>query len=457
MKSCVVLLPLVSGGCLARLALAGEQRTHLATFLGFAGVFGVASAACLLAILDALSVPWTGATFVVAAALLLILECAAIYLTRTRSLQWFSNARETTTSARIFATGLALLIVAHIALAAIDALNRPVFPWDATMHWATKAKVWFDQQRLVDFVVAEQWIETRQASLVFTDEHPGYPVAMPLIQVWMCIAWGQWSSVAINVPWVLLMCSLALFFYGESRLSGVSRLAALLFTYFLASIPILGTHVALSGYSDFPQGVVFFAAFLLVQRSLAHPDWLRGLIALAMAVAVTQVKNEGFFWAASLLVTSLFMLQPLVRALGVSVVCLLLAALAFFLVPQDFEFAGHSLASLKIAFRPEHLAALPRQFYATLSWNLLFLVLASGWGVFFVVGVRDRALRALFFTVAATTWLYILLYSLTKYAPGATALTSAPRIFLHLAPLQLFFAMLVWQRLMNRYPGTKTG
>ncbi|MEM8942303.1 MAG: hypothetical protein AAGC91_09110 [Pseudomonadota bacterium] len=454
-QSSVILLPLLSGVCLARFALAGGLPTHLATFLGFTIVFGAASAAGLLAILDALSVKWTNTAFTVACVVLLVAECVAIYLTRTRSIHWCSSARGTTRSQRFLATALALLILAHILLAAIDALNRPLFPWDATMHWATKAKVWFEQQRLVDFVTAEQWIEARRDSLTFTDEHPDYPVTMPLLQVWMCIAQGHWSSVAINLPWVLFLCSLALLFYGESRLLGVSWLTALLFTYFLVSLPLLGTHVALSGYADFPQGVVFFAAFLLVQRAFMFPDWMRGLLALALAIFVTQVKNEGFFWAASLLATSLFMVQPLVRALGISAATLLLVVIAFFLVPQNFEFAGHSLASLKIGFRPEHLAALPQQFYATLSWNLMFLVLASGWLAFFVVGTQDRVLRAMFVTVAATTTLYILLYSLTKYAPGSTRLTSAPRIFLHLAPLQLFFAMLVWQRLVNRYPGSQ--
>ncbi len=75
---------------------------------------------------------------------------------------------------------LVLLIVLRLVTLGLELVWRPLFPWDATMHWATKARVWFDSQSLVPFVENGQWLELGGAG-VFTDHHPGYPVTTPLV------------------------------------------------------------------------------------------------------------------------------------------------------------------------------------------------------------------------------------------------------------------------------------
>ena len=51
----------------------------------------------------------------------------------------------------VFAAVLAML-AARTGMLAIDTALRPLFGWDATMHWATKTRVWFEYLELRPFL-----------------------------------------------------------------------------------------------------------------------------------------------------------------------------------------------------------------------------------------------------------------------------------------------------------------
>ncbi len=86
------------------------------------------------------------------------------------------------------------------------------------MHWATKARVWFEYNRIVPFVTKDAWLEMGGAG-VFTDRHPDYPVTVPLLQVWMNLALGHWDESLMNLPWLLCLIALGSAFYGQLRVT----------------------------------------------------------------------------------------------------------------------------------------------------------------------------------------------------------------------------------------------
>ena len=76
---------------------------------------------------------------------ILILTASVILLRRTPISNRTQPALRKMTAAQkwLFMLLLILLIV-RLALLGTEVFLRPLFPWDATMHWATKAKVWFE-------------------------------------------------------------------------------------------------------------------------------------------------------------------------------------------------------------------------------------------------------------------------------------------------------------------------
>src|ERR1700676_557517 len=76
-------------------------------------------------------------------------------------------------------------LTVHVALMAAEIAWRPLYPWDAWVQWATKARVWYELGRLVPFVHAEQWLSS--AGGAYFDASPNYPATVPLLQVWTCV------------------------------------------------------------------------------------------------------------------------------------------------------------------------------------------------------------------------------------------------------------------------------
>ena len=346
---------------------------------------------------------------------------------------------------------LVALALLHLVLAATEAAQRPLFPFDATMHWATKARVWYDQGAMQPFVDNLEWLELFDEPGVFTDHHPDYPPTIPLMQVWICLGLGSWSETAINWPWPLLMAAGGLMFFGQARAFGASLVTATAFTYFLMSLPLLNTHVALAGYADFPLGLCYLGALLALLRSHRDRDAGYLLMAVLLAVMATQVKNEGFFWACTLLITLLYMRLPLRFALALSLGGMLVAGGLLLAIPDNLEVAGHTLETLRIFYRPGALSALLESTFTMGSWHLMApLMIGLALPMLFLAR-SDNSLRPLAATLAGAAVLYVFLFTSTRFAYGAFKVTASGRIGLHLVPAFLFLAMLTWQQIADRY------
>jgi hypothetical protein len=195
------------------------------------------------------------------------------------------------------------MLVAWLAVRAltlgIEIGLRPLFPWDAWIQWATKARVWYELGYLAPFARAEAWFAANGG--VFFDASPEYPPTIPLLQVWSCIALGRWDDALMNWPWLAIAVALVLAVYGGMRRMGHAPGAAIVAAAFVATLPLLDVHVALAGYADMPLAA-YYSVAVLAMLAWTHGRTRSDLtLAIAFALACTQIKQPGVVWAATVL------------------------------------------------------------------------------------------------------------------------------------------------------------
>ena len=161
-------------------------------------------------------------------------------------------------------------IALRFLLLGMEVSWQPLYPWDAWTQWATKARVWFELGRIVPFAGSDAWFAAGGAA--YFDAAPGNPPTVPLLQVWACIALGRWDDALMNWPWWQIAVALALAVYGALRALDMSALAALVVTFFVASLPLANVHVALAGYADLPLAACYTCAVLALLRWIATRD-----------------------------------------------------------------------------------------------------------------------------------------------------------------------------------------
>ena len=420
--------------------------------LGYGILFGLLTVAMMLRVLDASGIVLTffaGATPL--ALLVLAFAC----------LQFFQRGSTVTPRTNPGAFGLSrpqlalfvfflILIDLRILSLALELVWRPLFPWDATMHWATKARVWFDAQAIVPFVDNLRWLELGGEG-VYTDHHPGYPITTPLLQLWLSLALGRWDESLMNLPWLLCLTGLALAFYGQARAAGGSALTAIIFTYLLVSLPLLNTHVALAGYSDLFLGAFYAAALMAFHNWSVSRQPAQAVLALVFALYCPLIKNEGFFWLLTFLPALVVVLLPWRRAMTLLCGAVLILVLLLAFLPPDLVIAGNSLGDLKLKFHTGVFSGIATSIWVQDNWHLLgfllpaltFLILLSGRGV----AARYRGIGVALLSAIA---LLLSLFLFTRHSLGAVRFSSLGRISLQLVPSLMFLAMLFWQDVSRR-------
>lgn len=342
---------------------------------------------------------------------------------------------------------LALLawLAVRIALLAAEVGWRPLYPWDAWVQWATKARVWYELGRIVPFVRADVWLAAPAGA--YFDASPNYPATVPLLQVWTCVALGRWDDSAMNWPWLAMLISLAVAIYGVLRGEGVAPLLALFGAYFVASLPLLDVHVALAGYADLPMAAVYTLAALATYRWCLRREAGDGGVALFLAFACPLIKNPGWIWALTLVPGVAIALMPRrgVRAvaIGLAVTALVMLVLA----RTELTLLGYRL---HLDFAPAW-AQLLKAYFLMGNWNLLWY----GVIVIFAVGARslvEQPLAPLAAIAAAGLAFLLFVFAFTEAAVWLADLTTANRATLHLAPLLVALAVLTWHRLTRASP-----
>ena len=338
---------------------------------------------------------------------------------------------------------LAWIAVRYVLLA-LEVVWQPLYPWDAWIQWATKARVWYEEGRIAPFARANEWFAAGGA--VWFDASPEYPPTMPLLQVWTCIALGRWDDTLMNAPWWQFSLALTLAVYGALRLRDIDALPALLGAFLVASLPLANVHVALAGYADLPMAAYYTAAALALLRWTQSRSMRDASLAILLAIACTQIKVPGLVWALTLLPGVVVVLLPRqgpkVVAVGLAVTLFALAILAqthpvvfTYRLHLDFDPAWRALGETQFLLSNWHLLWYAAIVAALLAWRQL--------------AAPDLAPLT---AVMVTGGLFlVVVFSFTNARQWVTEQTTINRATLHIAPLAAVFAVLAFRAFAARW------
>jgi hypothetical protein len=336
-------------------------------------------------------------------------------------------------------------LVLRFAMLLAETVWRPLFPWDAWSHWATKARVWFELKSMVPFVVASEWFQA--AGAAYNDANPHYPGTLALLQAWGATVLGRWDDALVNLPWWLTGVAFALAIYGFLAQRGFDALWALVGAWLVVSLPILDAHIALAGYADLP-----LAAYLTL-AALAGWRWTEGrgrdeaALALLFVAACVLTKNPGKIWVLTLLPGAVVALAPrhglrvaVAGLAGAIAVLVVLARLDVVLLRYglhlEFDLPWRGLIDAYLVYA---------------NWHLLWVGILGA----VIVGWRhllSRELAPLTLVIAAGLLFLFFGFAFTNARLWVEDQSTVNRATLHLAPLLTVWMLLAFRAWMARLP-----
>ncbi|MDR0771021.1 MAG: hypothetical protein LBE75_07455 [Burkholderiales bacterium] len=257
--------------------------------------------------------------------------------------------------------------------------TRPLFPWEASIQWASKARVYFGLKSLAPFVDSAAWFGA--AGNAYFDNAPNLAATLPLLQAWMCIAIGEWNDVLMNLPWWIMLLALTLAVYGFMRNQGIGAFASLITAWLVASLPLLNAHTALAGLPDLPLAGTYTLAALSLLRWARSRQWLDLFCTLLFALIAATLWSPAYLWLVTLLPALVCVLLPKsTRYWALALPTVTIAALL--LLTQVGGSLSPALANLHLDTDPD--AWLP-PFIIKENWHFVWLAALAT----VVVGFRE--------------------------------------------------------------------
>lgn len=435
-----VALPWIAGTLAVRAlwrAPAGAPTLPLA--LGYGYLAGLLLATTTMRALSLAGIRWS---LPLLAGVLLALAIAAGWLARRSGPPFVARdglVQDLATASpgmRVWCWFVLALIVVRLAGIAVEVFVSPLRAYDAWAHWATKAIVWHDQGRMVPFVSPREWLSAGDA-LRFSDNNPGHPAAIPLMQAWTASFLTAWSESLINAPWIAIAVALALAFYAQARGAGASAPLAITATWLVVSLPILDIHLALAGAADVVLGAVYAMAAMAAWRWSRTRERAFAWLAVVAAVFALGVKVEGVLWVATLVPGVVVAIH---RRAGFALVGATAVAMLAYLVvgPDSIMVMGYSLRTRPINVLPtlaDHLLVLDNWH---LAWYAIAAVVAWRWRILLAPRVAPMTV-----TMLAGVALVAVVYFFTAAAIGVVEETLVNRMPLHLVPALAFYALVL--------------
>jgi hypothetical protein len=267
--------------------------------------------------------------------------------------------------------------------------------------------------------------------------HWHYPGTVPLLQVWTSLAIGRWDESLINAPWPALAVALGMAFYSQARRASAGAPQAMLFTYFLLSLPFLDVHVALAGGAD------LFVAAAYAMATMALWQWTRArqradlALAALMAGACCAIKIEGMFWALTLVPAVLVAVN---RRVGFAAVGLLAASALGYLLfgPPDVKVWNYTL---RTEFTNVSLPVLQHLFIMD-NWHLLW------YGALAAIMLRYRRLlqidiAPMTVALAGALGFVAVVFYFSSASGGVDNESLVNRLPLHMVPALVFYVLLL--------------
>jgi hypothetical protein len=445
-------LPVLLGGLWLNLLVPPGTVARGALVWGYGSLLGLLLIPLLIRGLDAVTVPLSfEATALSAGALMVLAIVGGQFKSKPSSTapavpHTYSSAPHIHKVLCIF---LLSLIVIRVVTLGMEVWFRPLFPWDATMHWATKARVWFEFRTIVPFVDNSVWLNLGGEG-VFTDRHPFYPQTIPLLQVWMNLAIGHWDESLMNLPWLLCFTGLGIAFYGQLRASKLSPVMAMTFTYLLLSLPLLNIHVALAGYADLFLGAAYCAAIMALHSWVSTKQRWQAILALLFVIACPLIKNEGMVWSLTFIPALVLMLTTRRSAVKLGALISLLIIFLAILVHKNPVVVSDAMGQLT-SFNSEGLVGTVKSVFLHDNWHLLgFLLLALVPLGMFLPDINIKAYSEVIVTLTGAVALFLFLFLYTVFGEGASNFTGVGRLCIQLAPGLMFLCALMCNDLVNQ-------
>jgi hypothetical protein len=445
-----VLLPWAAGTAWLRFVSKGEPMPWT-TALGYGHFIGILALTMLMRATTLAGMSWS---FVMLATLLV--GFGAISVWRGRG-HWDEAVAAPALRSEWHDIGRAKRWIAWILLAAVavrlaglllEIVWRPLFPWDAWMQWATKARVWFEFRRIVPFEPFDVWLAGDPAR-VFIDPAPGYPPTVPLLQVWSCLALGRWDDALMNVPWFACGVALALAFYGQIRAWGASAFLAAVGTYLLMTIPFVDTHVALAGYAELHMAALYGLAAMAFFLWARDHDPRQGWLALVLALSLPLVKKPGVFWLASFVPAYLVLLRPRLALIALSVAATAGLAVMLLLRETGIRIFNYSLTGEGDAH--EITIALAQNLFEMGNWNLFFWLLPAtmfaAWRHLF-----DGPLAVMTAMVGFGAYFLAIVFYFSIAGDWVSDFSTVNRAVFHMVPLAAFYLLALVERRFHSSP-----
>jgi hypothetical protein len=448
-----LILPVLLGGLWLNLFVPANSSGRWAVVWGNGALIGLLLIPQLMRILDAMGIPLSFFSTGSLASLLIVLAllCNILWRKRPTTIQPPApNPLTIPTSQKALFVFLLLLVVLRITTLGLEVLWRPLFPWDATMHWATKARVWFEHKSLVPFVNHDMWLLLNGEG-VFTDRHPDYPSMIPLLQVWMNLANDHWNESLMNLPWLLCLVALGVAFYGQLRFAHVKAPMAMAFTYLVLSMPLINIHVALAGYADLFLGACYCAALMAFHNwSISKQNW-QGLLTLFFAISCTLIKNEGNIWIMTFIPATAAVLLARREAAKLFILLGLILIFLWLVIPKDIAVMGHTLKQLTPTYNAGALDGVLKSVFLHDSWHLFgFLMLSLIPLGVLMPGTLTRTYLPITVALASAVGSYLFLFLFTGYGWGASNFSAVGRLSIQLFPGLAFLGALLANDLYAR-------
>lgn len=445
------------GFMLMRAAFPDRGDCSIALQLGFGFFAGMALTVTLIA---GLRVFGLGMSWPLIAALLILFAVVAWVISPSATaapgsspglLGWLRQAPSWQTM--LFSVLLAW-VLARLLLIGLEAGLRPLFPWDAWMHWSPKARLWIETGQWLEFGSRAAWLGD-PARETYTIRNWSYPEFVPYVQLWSLMPLGAWHEVAFGYAWVALYAAMALMVYGVSRGLGLTPLAAIVVAWILVSIPFLHVHVALPGYADLWLGGYVGASaggILLASRS-GDRRWLA--LAGLMALVCAWIKVPGLAWMLVLAVCAVSTLLDsrrllLLAAAGLGLLIFVFAIGVDITVPGLGRIAASRsgiqlpmIGAYEWTYNPV-LDSVWAHLTMSDNWHLLWPVVAGAWlAAIPMLGERSTARTAwLLLTLGASFLLLALLFTSRGAELEVTQVTH--RAFIPLAVLAVICLPAIW-------------
>jgi hypothetical protein len=419
--------------------------------LGYGHFVGLIALTLFMRATSLVGMKWS---FPVLAALLVALGAIPVLLSRSgwRDAMAPPRIREEWTDTERWKMWLAWFLLAAVAVRLagllLEILWRPLFPWDAWMQWATKARVWFELGYMAPFVPVGEWLASDPAR-VFTDPAPGYPATVPLLQVWTCLALGRWDDALMNLPWFACAVALALAFYGQARTWGASAFFAAAGTYVLMTIPFVDAHVALAGYAELHLAAIYGLAAMAFFVWARDRDPRQAALALLLALSLPLVKKPGIFWLASFIPALLVLWRPRASAIALSILAAIGVGAMLVLREAGVRVFGYALTAEVDA--GEISTALGQNLFQMGNWNLFFWLLPAmaiaAWR-----RLLDGPLAIMTAMVAFGIYFLAAVFYFSIAGEWVSDFSTVNRAVFHMVPLAVFYVVALVERRFHAPP-----